>query len=88
LQWFEDQLSQLNATFQDTLDKRKTETNQRLDQLNQRITDLDTHFENQKREILQYIDDRGAELTKLLNQFKVYIFFSTNRIHCSYLSRM
>eukprot|EP01036_Dinobryon_divergens_P031649 gene31649-41086_t len=68
--WFEDQLSQLNATFQDTLDKRKTETNRRLDQLNQRITDLDTHFENQKREILQYIDDRGAELTKLLNQFK------------------
>ena len=74
MQWFENQLTQLNDSFQDTLDKRKSETNRRLDQLNQRITDLDTHFENQKKEILQYIDDRGAELTKLLNQFKVSHF--------------
>lgn len=71
IQWFEDQLSQLNASFQDTLDKRTTATNNRLDELNKRITDLDISFENQKKEILKYIDDRGEELSRLLNQFKV-----------------
>lgn len=71
MQWFEDQLSNINQQFHDTLSKRKEETEQKLDALNKRITDLDKYFEEQKAAILKYIDDRGEELTKLLNQFKV-----------------
>lgn len=71
MQWFEDQLSNINQQFHDTLSKRKEETEQKLEVLNKRITDLDKYFEEQKAAILKYIDDRGEELTKLLNQFKV-----------------
>eukprot|EP01033_Poteriospumella_lacustris_P003156 gene3156-2322_t len=68
--WFEDQLSNINQQFHETLSKRKEETEQKLEVLNKRITDLDKYFEEQKAAILKYIDDRGEELTKLLNQFK------------------
>lgn len=71
LQWFEDQLSNINQQFHETLDKRKQDTEIKLEALNQRITDLDKYFEEQKASILKYIDDRGEELTRLLNQFKV-----------------
>lgn len=71
MQWFEDQLSNINQQFHETLSKRKEETEQKLEVLNKRITDLDKYFEEQKAAILKYIDDRGEELTKLLNQFKV-----------------
>lgn len=64
-------MSQVNAQFQETLSRRKAETEQKLDALNARITELDKYFEEQKASILKYIDDRGEELTKLLNQFKV-----------------
>eukprot|EP01040_Poterioochromonas_malhamensis_P022366 gene22366-27196_t len=70
MQWFEDQLSNINQQFHETLSKRKEETEQKLEVLNKRITDLDKYFEEQKAAILKYIDDRGEELTKLLNQFK------------------
>jgi hypothetical protein len=68
--WFEDLLTNVNQGFRETLAKRKDETEEKLAALNQRITDLDKYFEEQKLEILKYIDDRGEELTKLLNQFK------------------
>lgn len=68
--WFEDQLTDLNKVFQETLAARSAATDKRLDELNQRITDLDAYFEEQKKSILKYIDDRGDELSKLLNQFK------------------
>lgn len=68
--WFEDLLTSVNQGFHETLAKRKDETEEKLAALNQRITDLDKYFEEQKLEILKYIDDRGEELTKLLNQFK------------------
>lgn len=64
-------MSNINQQFHDTLNKRKEETEQKLEALNKRITDLDKYFEEQKAAILKYIDDRGEELTKLLNQFKV-----------------
>jgi hypothetical protein len=63
-------LTILNQEFQDTIQKRKEETYVRLDQLNQRITDLNQYFEEQKAAILKYVDERGEELTKLLNKFK------------------
>ncbi len=73
-QWFEDQLTQLNTTVHENLEKRKTHTDNRLDELNTRITNLEAHFEDEKRTILKYVDDRGAELTALLNKFKVFYF--------------
>jgi hypothetical protein len=69
-QWFEDQLTNLNQEFQETILRRKEETNRRLDELNIRITEVNNYFEEQKLVILKYVDDRGEELTKLLNQFK------------------
>ena len=45
-------------------------THVRLDVLNTRITELDEKFEREKAEILRYVDERGAELTRMLNQFK------------------
>lgn len=41
-----------------------------MDELNERITNLNSYFEEQKASILKYIDDRGEELTNLLNKFK------------------
>ncbi len=71
LQWFEDQLTNLNKDFQEAITTRKDATDKRLDELHQRITDLNSYFEEQKAAILKYVDDRGEELTKLLNKFKV-----------------
>jgi len=70
-QWFEDQLSNLNVKFHETLEKRKEETYLRLERLNERISNMDMYFEDQKAKILKYIDDRGEELAKLLYKFKV-----------------
>lgn len=68
--WFEDQLTIVNKSFHETLATRKTETDRRLDELNERITDLNTYFEEQKAVIIKYVDDKGEELNKLLNKFK------------------
>ena len=44
---------------------------EKLDVLDNRITDLGEHFEREKASILQQIDERGRELTDMLNKFKV-----------------
>eukprot|EP01031_Cornospumella_fuschlensis_P041753 gene41753-50959_t len=68
--WFEDQLEKLNKDFHTLLAKRKEDTDQKIEALNQRITNVQAYFEEQKAAVLKYVDDRGEELTKLLNQFK------------------
>lgn len=68
--WFEDELANVNKIFHATLESRKAETDRRLDELNERISNLNSYFEEQKASILKYIDDRGEELTQLLNKFK------------------
>uniref|UniRef100_A0A7S3M234 SF-assemblin n=1 Tax=Spumella elongata TaxID=89044 RepID=A0A7S3M234_9STRA len=68
--WFEDQLSNLNVKFHETLEKRKEETYHRLERLNERISNMDMYFEDEKAKILKYIDDRGEELARLLYKFK------------------
>jgi hypothetical protein len=46
-----------------------------LEVLENRITALGEHFEAEKASILTYIEERGRELTKMLNEFKVrYIY--------------
>ena len=52
------------------METRKTETYHRLDKLSERISNMDMYFEDEKRKILKYIDDRGEELSKLLYKFK------------------
>lgn len=64
-------MTQLNEKFHDLLTKRQTETERRIDELNQRITNLQQHFEEEKAAVLKYVDDRGEELTRMLNKFKV-----------------
>jgi hypothetical protein len=44
----------------------------KLDQLDQRITELGEHFEQEKISILNQIQERGEELANMLNKFKVY----------------
>ena len=63
-------MSILNVKFHETLEKRKEETYLRLEKLNERISNMDMYFEDQKCKILKYIDDRGEELAKLLYKFK------------------
>lgn len=64
-------MAQLNTSVHEVLEERKAATDVRIDQLNQRITDLEAHFATEKAAILKYVDDRGEELTQLLNKFKV-----------------
>lgn len=68
--WFEQQLSVLDNTFHKALEERHTVTNKRIDEINIRITDLDSRFERDKQMILKEIDERGNDLARLLNEFK------------------
>ena len=89
LQWFEEQLSTLNITFKNTIEQRKEETYKRLEKLNERISNMDMYFEDEKCRILKYIDDRGEELSKLLYKFKVTTTITTilyyNMEYCTIL---
>jgi len=68
--WFEQNLTQLSTKFHASLEDRSTKTHTRLDELNDRITNLDERFEKEKEEILRTIEERGRELAALLNQFR------------------
>ena len=57
----------MNATIKD----RNDEVTNKLDSLSNRISDLQSHFENEKRSIMRQIDERGEELAALLNKFRV-----------------
>lgn len=75
----------MNAKFQDTIAKRKEETYERLERLNERITNMDMYFEDEKMKILKYIDDRGEELARLLYKFKVEKYHILTLHRLSYL---
>jgi hypothetical protein len=68
--WMEDLLADLNVQFRDALQETKDDTYVRLDKVQARITNMDTYFEEQKSMILNYIDDTGENLAKLLYKFK------------------
>lgn len=68
--WFEQQLTAANKAFHTSLDERNEATSNRLDSLHKRITDLDERLDREKADILREIDDRGRELTRMLNLFK------------------
>lgn len=68
--WFEKELSELDKTFHISLEEKNIATINRLDELHQRITLLDEKFEKDKSYILKYIDEKGEELARMLNQFR------------------
>mmetsp|Transcript_33822 Transcript_33822/g.74483 ORF Transcript_33822/g.74483 Transcript_33822/m.74483 type:complete len:258 (+) Transcript_33822:127-900(+) len=68
--WFEEQLVTLTAAFYKTLSVRKAVTNTRLQRMDERITNMEMSFEDEKRRILKFIEDRGKELADLLFKFK------------------
>lgn len=68
--WFEQELSALNNTFQYALEERSAATSAKIDTLNNRITKLNKDFEEEKIAVLNYIDERGLELTRMLNEFR------------------
>ena len=70
LQWFEQELSTINKTFNNALEERSVITANKLDALMHRITKLNKDFDDEKESILRYIDERGLELTRMLNEFK------------------
>jgi hypothetical protein len=53
----------LNEKSEQSLDK--------LEQLDDRITNLGTYFEEEKKSILDQIKERGEELAMMLYKFKV-----------------
>jgi hypothetical protein len=46
---------------------------ERLEQLDDRITTLNIHFEREKEAILKQIKERGEELAMMLCKFKVCV---------------
>ena len=69
-QWFEEQLATINTNFHDAIEERDERSRKKLEVLENRITALGEHFETEKATILTYIEERGRELTKMLNEFK------------------
>ena len=68
--WFEKELSELDNTFHISLEERNIATSNKLDDVHERITLLDEKFEREKAYILRYIDEKGEELARMLNQFR------------------
>ncbi len=60
----------LNDTMQKELSERRAATQARLDGLRQRIAIVEARIAKEKAEILELIDERGRELTRLLNAFQ------------------
>lgn len=68
--WFEENMTLLNETFTNTLNDRYSRTNRKLDTLNDNLLALEDRFLREKSDILELIDRRGAEIMKMLTDFK------------------
>lgn len=53
------------------MEDRRQQTLDRIEEVNERITELFHRLETEKAVILQKIDDKGEELKELLSEFKV-----------------
>lgn len=62
--------------FHITLNERTEVSNKRLEELSQRITELDEKRKKDKEEILMQIDATGLELKLMLAEFKVRALFT------------
>lgn len=68
--WFEEQLLETNIKFRDILQEKSEQSIEKLDRLDDRITALGQHFEEEKATILEQIKLRGEELARMLYDFK------------------
>lgn len=68
--WFEEQLLETNIKFRDMLQEKSEQSLEKLDQLDERITNLAEYFEVEKASILKEIKSRGEELAMMLYNFK------------------
>ena len=71
MQWFEQNLAAADKQFHITLNERTDASNKRLDELSERITELDKKRIEDKEEILKQIEITGLELKQMLAEFKV-----------------
>ena len=53
------------------IEDRRQQTFDRIDEVNERITELFHRLETEKAVIIQKIDDKGEELKEILSEFKV-----------------
>jgi len=77
VQWFEEQLLETNIKFRDILQEKSEQSIEKLEQLDERITNLGQYFEEEKASILDQIKVRGEELAMMLYKFKVCF-----KMHC------
>lgn len=68
--WFEEQLLETNLKFRDALNEKSQKSLEKLDKLDDRITNLGKYFEEEKTRILAEIKARGEELALMLYKFK------------------
>lgn len=61
----------MNKKFHTALETRDERARKRLEELDGRITELGQYFESEKRTILKQIEERGEELARMLQKFKV-----------------
>lgn len=61
----------MNRNFHDALEERDEKAHKKLEVLEDKITALGEHFEEEKVTILKQIEERGQELARMLNEFKV-----------------
>lgn len=64
----------MNRNFHDALEDRDEKAQKKLAVLEDRITALGDHFEEEKVTILRHIEERGEELARMLKEFKVRLF--------------
>lgn len=74
-------MTNASKTFHNALDERNESTSRRLDQLSDRISTLEERFDREKAEILATIEERGRELKRMLNLFKVKIMYCSQSSH-------
>ena len=68
--WFEENMTNLQDTFTNTLNDRYDRSHKRLDALSDNLNNLEDRFLREKADILELIDRRGAEIMKMLTDFK------------------
>lgn len=57
------------------LEERRQQTLDRIEEVNDRVSELFHQLENDKAILLQKVDDKGEELKALLIEFKVLFLF-------------
>lgn len=70
--WFDKELSRVSDSMKVLIEDRRQQTFDRIDEVNERITELFHRLETEKAVIIQKIDDKGEELKEILSEFKVW----------------